>query len=81
MDPKLRELLRKRRVELCISQTQLAKMMGTSQSAISELETEGDSSVVLTTLAKWCEALEVGLEILITVPTKYKFNGSNRPTD
>jgi len=56
----LSEALVSRRLELGLSQTQVAARMGTSQSAVARLEA-GEGDVRLSTLERYAEA--VGLEI------------------
>lgn len=65
-------MLTARRIDLGISQSELARRMNTSQSAISELETE-PKDIRLYTLAKWAEALDVSLEIELTIPIRHRF--------
>lgn len=51
-----------RRSQLNISQTQLAKLVGTKQPAISRLE-KGDGNITINTLHRVADALNVDLEI------------------
>jgi transcriptional regulator with XRE-family HTH domain len=55
------ERLRDRREELGLTQVELARLSGTQQSAISDLET-GHSSPTITTLRKIARALKVEIE-------------------
>jgi len=58
-----------RRNQLKISQTRLARIIGTRQPAISRLE-KGDSNTTLSTLLKVAEALD--LDIAISVRSRSK---------
>lgn len=60
MDPIIR-LLRDRRVDLRISQEALARLCGTSQSAISEFEAGSINGPTLSTIRKVCDVLEIDL--------------------
>ncbi len=51
-----------RRSELNLSQVELAKLLGTKQSAISRLE-RGDGNITINTLRKIADALNADLEI------------------
>jgi len=57
----LSEDLAARRVELGMSQTEVAARMGTSQSAVARLES-GDADVRLSTLERYADALGERLE-------------------
>lgn len=65
-----------RRKQLQISQTQLARLVGTKQPAISRLE-KGDWNTTLNTLFKVAEALD--LDIHLDVRTKTGQNGEKIP--
>jgi len=58
-----------RRNQLQISQTQLARIIGTRQPAISRLE-KGDSNTTLNTLFKVAEALDLDIALSIKSRTK-----------
>ena len=51
-----------RRIELGLSQTEVAARMGTSQSAVARLEA-GDSDVRLSTLERYVGALGLSLDV------------------
>jgi predicted transcriptional regulator len=57
----------KRRNQLCMSQSQLAKVIGTRQPAISRLERGEFNDVTLSTLAKVANALDLDLNISLKV--------------
>ncbi len=57
------QALIKRRNEKCISQAQLARIIGTKQPAICRLE-RGDTNVTLATVFKVVEALDLNLQVL-----------------
>ena len=65
-----------RRNQLQISQTQLAKIVGTKQPAISRLE-KGDYNTTLNTLFKVARALD--LDISLKARTKTKQTSDNGP--
>lgn len=54
--------LMERRNQLCISQTQLARMVGTKQPAISRLE-KGDYNTTLSTFFKVANALDLDISL------------------
>lgn len=56
-----------RRNQLQISQTRLARIIGTRQPAISRLE-KGDSNTTLNTLFKVAEALDLDIALSIRLP-------------
>jgi len=58
-----------RRNQLQISQTRLAKIIGTRQPAISRLE-KGDSNTTLSTLLKVAEALDLDIALSVRSRTK-----------
>lgn len=60
MFPGFKEMA-ERRVELGLSQTEVAARMGTSQSAVARLES-GDGDVRLSTLARYAAAIGVELK-------------------
>ena len=64
LDPAIRRILCVRRVALGMSQSELAKRMGTQQSCISELENDC-RDVRLGTLERWSEAL--GLRVRVSL--------------
>ncbi len=66
----IREILL-RRSELNLSQTQLAKLVGTQQPAVSRLE-RGDGNITINTLRKVADALNADLDISLKPrpPTK-----------
>ena len=71
---KRRELIRQLaeiRTELSISQTRLAALMGTSQSAVARLES-GDSDARASTLARYAAALGRRIEFQIVDDSKPK---------
>jgi predicted transcriptional regulator len=53
----------KRRNQLCMSQSQLAKVIGTRQPAISRLERGEFNNITLSTLMKVANALDLDLDI------------------
>ena len=55
-----------RRSELNLSQLELAKLVGTKQSAISRLE-RGDSNTTINTLRRIADALDADLDISLKV--------------
>lgn len=57
----------KRRNQLCISQSQLAKVIGTRQPAISRLERGEYNNITLSTLMKVASALDLDLDISLKV--------------
>lgn len=61
--PALRRKLYIHRAALGITQREVAERMGTSQSAISELELGTTPSPTVATLTKWAEALGLDLQI------------------
>ena len=58
-----------RRNQLKISQTRLARIIGTRQPAISRLE-KGDSNTTLSTLLKVAEALDLDIAVNVRSRTK-----------
>jgi transcriptional regulator with XRE-family HTH domain len=82
---KRRELIRRLaeiRAELSISQTRLAALMGTSQSAVARLES-GDLDVRASTLARYAAAVGRRIEFQIVEDSKPKTaptSGSRRRT-
>ena len=58
-----------RRNQLQISQTRLARIIGTRQPAISRLE-KGDSNTTLSTLLKVAEALDLDIALSVRSRTK-----------
>lgn len=58
-----------RRNELAISQTELARMIGTKQPAISRLE-KGDYNTTLSTFFKVAEALDLDISVRARKPEK-----------
>jgi transcriptional regulator with XRE-family HTH domain len=62
LSPMARNRLCVRRVALGFSQRQLADLMGTSQSHISELE-RGEKSPTMTTLNRWARALRLRVRV------------------
>ena len=58
-----------RRNQLQLSQTRLAKIIGTRQPAISRLE-KGDSNTTLSTLLKVAEALDLDIALSVRSITK-----------
>ena len=56
-----------RRNQLQISQTRLARIIGTRQPAISRLE-KGDSNTTLNTLFKVAEALDLDIALSVRMP-------------
>lgn len=61
--PELRRILAERRRSLGMAQHELAALMGTTQSAISELESGHIASPNINTLKGWCTALKVTLSV------------------
>jgi predicted transcriptional regulator len=57
----------KRRNQLCLSQSQLARSIGTKQPAISRLELGDFNNVTLSTLMKVAQALDLDLDISLKV--------------
>ncbi len=57
----------KRRNQLCLSQSQLAKVIGTRQPAISRLERGEYNNITLSTLMKVANALDLDLDISLKV--------------
>jgi predicted transcriptional regulator len=57
----LTEALVARRIELGLSQTEVAARMGTSQSAVARLEA-GDTDIRLSTLDRYASALEAQID-------------------
>lgn len=62
----MRTQLRKRRLDLGLTQTQVSEMMGRSQDFVSVLENNPRSIPNLTTLWLWCDALNVPLILDLT---------------
>jgi predicted XRE-type DNA-binding protein len=60
----------KRRNQLCISQSQLARVVGTKQPAISRLERGEYNNITLSTLIKVANALDLDLDISLRVRRK-----------
>jgi transcriptional regulator with XRE-family HTH domain len=61
---RVRQSLSTRRAALMMSQAELAKRMGTTQSAVSDLE-NGRSAPRIDTLSRWASALGLRAEISI----------------
>lgn len=77
---KRRELVRQLaaiRTELSISQTRLASLMGTSQSAVARLES-GDTDARASTLARYAAALGRRIEFEIVEETTPRTDGGAR---
>jgi transcriptional regulator with XRE-family HTH domain len=62
----LRSYLTARRRELGLTQGQLAERMGTTQSAVSELENTPRCNPTLETLARWSAGLGLDLSVQVT---------------
>jgi predicted XRE-type DNA-binding protein len=60
----------KRRNQLCMSQSQLARVVGTKQPAISRLERGEYNNITLSTLIKVANALDLDLDISLKVRRK-----------
>lgn len=71
--PTLRAQLIARRQEMGLSQRELAERMATHQSVLSDYESGKTSAPQLPNLLRWCDALEIDLEVVlhlrgITIP-------------
>lgn len=64
-----------RRLELNLNQSQLAKLVGTKQPAISRLEKgeKGDGNITVGTLRRIADALDADLDISLKTRPKTKF--------
>jgi transcriptional regulator with XRE-family HTH domain len=63
IDPTLCLRLIERRIALGLNQRELAKLMGTAQSAVCDLETGKNDNPKIATLHRWVEALGLKLRI------------------
>lgn len=66
----LRAYLVHQRVEHALSQTQVADLMGTTQSALSELERGNVRNPGIGTLARWAKSLGVELQLVVTIKVR-----------
>jgi transcriptional regulator with XRE-family HTH domain len=69
----LRAFLTTRRKDLGITQAQLAERMGTTQSAVSELENVPRCNPTLDTLTRWAGALDLELAVQVTEKIQRSF--------
>lgn len=69
----LRRFLVRQRLYLKLTQGQVAKQMGTTQSALSELESGKTRDPGVRTLIRWAAALDVQLEIVASVLVRTHF--------
>jgi transcriptional regulator with XRE-family HTH domain len=69
----LRRYLAERRRDLGITQADLARAMGTTQSAVSELETGHTADPGLNTVARWAAALNTQIVIEAEVVVRQRF--------
>jgi transcriptional regulator with XRE-family HTH domain len=66
----IRRRLYARRYALGLGQREVAKRMGTTQSALSDLETGNTKSPRLETIIRWAEALGLRVDISIDDPQR-----------
>lgn len=75
----LREFLVERRETLGLSQTGLAKRMGTTQSAVSDLETGETVDPGIGTISRWAQALDLQAAIDLVEPVHRQFVIGSKP--
>lgn len=69
----LRAHFAERRRQLGLTQVDVARAMGTSQSVVSELETGATADPCISTIARWADAVSVRIAIEAEIVVRQRF--------